>query len=458
MTPDTRTTAKEKIERLIEHQNYAGLTQELDLLHPADIAEVFRELNVEQRQACFAVLEPEKAGEVVEDLDFDLMVETMANLDNDKLVQILQLMPSDEAVDVLNEFPDERVYEIIRQIPDLKQASNLKELLTYPEDTAGGLMSSEFIKIYADMTAEDTLNYLRVKAEKETTSFYYLYVVDRHDHLVGVLGLRTLITAPSYMTVDQIMSPDVISVNHYDDQSVVADYIQKYQLLAIPVVDNTGRLKGIVTWDDAAEVLEEELTDEFYTSSGLSTDEFYTEELLAGKLMTAVKSRTPWLMITMLGSFVAVLVGNTFSSTLHAVPLLAIFIPLLGGLGGNVGTQSSALIVRGLATGHATLDKAFYHVYKQLWVGAIIGVIIGLLVGTLVGIWQGNPWFGLIIGGGLLGNITVAATLGTLVPFLFKRIDIDPAIASGPFITTAIDVTGLTIYFGLASFVLTHLF
>ncbi len=457
MTPETRISTKEKILRLIEQQNYAGLSLALQNLHPADIAEVFRELPQNAREASFDVLDPEEAGEVIQELDFDLMVELMAKLDAAKLVPILQLMPSDEAVDVLNELPDERVYEIIRKMPDLKQASNLKELMAYPEDTAGGLMSSEFVKVYADMTAEDTLNYLRIRAEQETTSFYYLYVVDRHDHLVGVLGLRTLITAPPYMTVDQIMNPAVDSVNHYDTRTVVAEHFQKYQRLAVPVVDNVGRLKGIITWDDAAEIMEEELTDEFYTSSGLSTEEFYTEELLAGRLSTAVKSRTPWLLVTMLGGIVAVLVGDMFSDTLHHVPILAIFMPLLGGLGGNVGTQSSALIVRGLATGHATLDKTFLHVIKQFRVGAIIGVIIGVLVGTLVGVWKGNPWFGLIIGGGLLGNITVAATLGTLVPFLFKRINIDPAIASGPFITTAIDVTGLTIYFGLATWALSHL-
>lgn len=457
MIPEVIASTREALEKLVATDNLSDLQHELDKMHPADIADIFRELSPKVRNACIKVIEPEKAGEVIQSLDFDVMVETMTHLNTDELVSILQLMPSDDAVDVLNEFPDERVYEIIRQMPDLKQASNLKELLSYPEDTAGGLMSSEFIRIYADMSAEDTLNYLRIKAEKETVNFYYLYVVDRHDHLVGVLGLRTLITAPPYMKVDQIMTTEVISVNHYDNQSVVADYIQKYQILAIPVVDNAGRLKGIITWDDAAQVVEEELTDEFYTSSGLSTEEFYTEELISGKLMTAVKSRTPWLMITMLGSFIAVIVGELYSDTIHTVPILAIFMPMLGGLGGNVGTQSSALIVRGLATGHTTLDKAFLHVFKQFRVGASIGIIIGLVVGTLVGIWKGNPWFGIIIGGGLLGNITVAATLGTLVPFIFKRINIDPAIASGPFITTAIDVTGLSIYFGLATIALQHL-
>ncbi len=457
MVSETRAVTPESLEELIVHQNFAGLSQVLEHLHPADLAELFRHLSADHRKACFSMLDPEKAGDVVQSLDFDLMVEVMAQLEPDQQVQILQLMPSDEAVDVLNELPDDRVYEIIRKIPDLKHATNLKELMAYPENTAGGLMSSEFIKIYADMTAEDTLKYLRIKAEQETTSFYYLYVVDRHDHLVGVLGLRTLITTPPYMTVDQMMTPDVIAMNHYDDQRQVAEAIQKYQLLSMPIVDNLRRLKGIVTWDDAADVLEEELTDEFYISSGLSSEEFYTEELIGGKLGTAVKSRAPWLFVTMLGSFVACLVGDSFHATIQAAPTIAIFIPLLGGLGGNVGTQSSALIVRGLATGHATLEKTFLHVFKQQRVGLLLGVMMGGLVGTVVGFWKGNPWFGFILGMGLLANMTVAATLGTLVPFFFKRLDIDPAIASGPFITTAIDVTGLTIYFGLATLAVSHL-
>jgi magnesium transporter len=189
----------------------------------------------------------------------------------------------------------------------------------------------------------------------------------------------------------------------------------------------------------------------------LSPEEFYAEELLAGKLSTAVKSRTPWLLVTMLGSFVAVLVGDSFSETIHMVPILAIFIPLLGGLGGNVGTQSSALMVRGLATGHVSLDRALFHVAKQCSVGLLIGLVVGVLVGSLVSIWKGNPWIGLVIGGGLWANITVAATMGTFVPLAFKRLNVDPAIASGPFITTAIDITGLSIYFGLATLSLQYL-
>lgn len=456
-TPTSLNETKETLLNHLQQKNYAALSRQLDALHSADIADLFRDLTIDQQLACFEQLDVERSGEVIKDLDWDVMENLLERLDNQKLVDILQLMPSDEAVDVLNSFPDDKVIELITLIPDLRHAKNLKELMTYPEDSAGGVMSSEFVQIYADMTAEETLKYLKIRAEQDNTSFYYLYVVDRDDKLLGVLGLRSLITAPPYIAVEQIMSTGVISANHFDDAEAVAERTQKYQLLAVPVVDNAGRLKGIITWDDAAKVLEEKLTEEYYTSSGLSSEDYEIGELVTGGLITAVKTRTPWLMFTLIGCFVTVLVGDSFSNTIHTVPILAIFIPLLGGLGGNVGTQSAALIVRGLATGHVNLDKALLHIQKQCLVGVLIGSLIGVVVGLMVFLWKGNPWFGAIIGVGLLANITVAATMGTLVPFLFKWMKVDPAIASSPFISTAIDITGLSIYFGLATLGLAHL-
>lgn len=448
---ETEVSLFEQVETLIEQQNYAGLAKVLSQTHPADIAQAFRPLSDEERLACLDVLADEIAADVIEQLDFDLMVDTMAMVDTEKVVQLMHFMPADEAVDVLNEFEDDKVVEIIRRIPDLRYAKHLKELMTYPEDSVGSIMSSELVKIYADMKVEETLNYLRVRAEQENTSFYYLYVVDRTDKLVGVIGLRNLMTSPPYIVVEDIMKRDVISVNHLDDKEDAAELTQKYQLLSLPVVDNAEKLKGIVTWDDAVEVLEEKLTDQFYTSSGLSTEAFETGELLSGDFLTAIKSRTPWLLFTLLGSFVTVWVGDIYTHTIQTLPILAIFIPLLGGMGGNVGTQSSALIVRGLATGHVSLEKALTYIWQQSVTGILIGVIIGLIVGAVVLLWKGNPWLGAVIGGSLLANITVAATIGTLIPLAFKRYDIDPAIASSPFISTAIDITGLTIYFSLAT-------
>jgi magnesium transporter len=450
---------REQILDLIARQNYAGLRESLYKLHPADIAELFRDLSLEAQVACFETLESTLGSYVLQSLDEHVLLPLTETLDADKLVPLLEKLPSDEAADILNHLEDHVVRDVISRMPDLKQAANLRELLSYPDSSAGGLMSSEFIKIYKDMTAEDTLSYIRVKAEKRTVNFYYLYVVDRQDHLVGVVGLRTIITSPPYMMIEHIMTPEVISVNHYDDEEAVATKVQKYQLLALPVVDNNGRLKGIVTWDDASYVINRELAEDYFISSGISTadDNAYEGALLAGNLLKAVRSRTPWLLVTMIGSLFAVGVGNTFHATIEAIPTLAIFMPLLGGLGGNVGTQSSAMIVRGLAIGQVDAKKPFLYILNQSLTGLLIGAIFGLTVGGLVYLWQANPWFGIIIGVGLFANITLGATLGTFVPILLKRLNMDPAIASGPFISTAIDITGLTIYFGFATLALQQL-
>lgn len=445
------------VSEYIKLQNYAGLRENLYKLHPADIAELFSNLNLEKQVICFRTLDSVLAAYVLQSLDEHVRLQLVETLTVDEIAPLLEKLPPDEAVDILNELEDTIVRDIIARIPDLKQAANLRDLLSYPEDTAGGLMTSDFIKIYQDMLIEDVLSYLRVKAEKRTTSFYYLYVVNTQDQLVGVVGLRTLITSPPYLRIEQVMNPEVISVNHYDHQEQVADQVHKYQVLALPVVDNNGKLKGIVTWDDAAHAMQEEITEDYYISSGLSTDAFFHEQLLSGNLVTAVRSRTPWLFVTMLGSICAVLIGNAFNATIYEVPILAIFMPLLGGLGGNVGTQSSAMVVRGLATGHVDANKAMGYILNQLLTGMIIGLLFGLLVGTMVYFWKHNPWFGIILACGLFANITIGATLGTVVPILLKRLNRDPAIASGPFISTAIDITGLTIYFGFATLALVQL-
>jgi magnesium transporter len=397
------------------------------------------------------------AALVLQGLDEHLRQPLVEALAVDELALVFQKLPSDEAVDILNELDDLLVKQLLEKIPDLRQASNLKDLMSYPENTAGGLMNSEFIKIYKEMTVEDALGFLRVKAERKSTNFYYLYVVDHQDYLVGVIGLRTLLTSPPYFIVEQIMATDVIALNHMEDQEGLAEKMTKYQLIALPVVDDTRKLKGIVTLDDASYAQKEELTEDYYISSGLSTEDFFHEELIGANFITAVRSRTPWLFVTLIGSLMAVSVGHFFENTIAHVPLIAIFLPLLGGLGGNVGTQSAAMVVRGLATGQLTLDETLTYLLNQLVTGLIIGAMFGTVVGSIVFIWHRNYWFGLTIMAGLFANMTIGATLGTLVPLAFKRFGLDPAIASGPFITTAVDITGLVIYFGFATLALSHL-
>ncbi|HPT42122.1 MAG TPA: magnesium transporter, partial [Candidatus Gastranaerophilaceae bacterium] len=223
------------------------------------------------------------------------------------------------------------------------------------------------------------------------------------------------------------------------------------QYNALPVVDLYNRLKGMITWDDAQDIVEEETTEEIYTSSGISTDVVDEDEILSGNLLKAIRARTPWLFITLIGEFIAVQVGNHYESTLHAVPIIAIFMPLLAGLGGNIGTQSITLMVRGLSTGQVTLSSAFKHIFRETFIGFLIGSVFGLLVMLVTWGWRDNIYLGLVVGLAMLINMTMATVIGTFTPFALKNMKIDPAVASGPMIATAIDVVGLIVYFTLVS-------
>jgi magnesium transporter len=318
-------------------------------------------------------------------------------------------------------------------------------------------MNSEVLTVDKDMTVEEALSYIRIKAETDKIDLYYLYVVDKFNHLLGVVSLRELITSHPSVKIEEIMITDIIRVTIDEEQEHVANTLHKYALLAVPVVDHYGRLKGIVTWDDARWVAEEETTEEIYASSGISTDIIDEDEILSGHIIKAIRARTPWLFITLLGEFVAVNVANYFDSTLHALPIIAIFMPLLAGLGGNIGTQSITLMVRGLSTGQVNLNSAFHHIFRELRVGLIIGVLFGVMVALFTWNWKNNFVFGSVVGLSMIANMTLATLLGTVTPFVLKKINVDPAVASGPVIATTIDVIGLAVYFSLVTVSLKYL-
>ena len=251
---------------------------------------------------------------------------------------------------------------------------------------------------------------------------------------------------------------DLVKLHVDDRQDYIADEFMKYQFNALPVVDLYNRLKGIVTWDDVQDIVEEETTDEIYTSSGIATDMVEDEDdIITGRLLHAVKARTPWLFITLIGEFVAVNVANHFDATLHAFPIIAIFMPLLAGLGGNIGTQSITLIVRGLSTGQISLKSALHHMMRETAIGLLIGILFGVLVSVVTWGWQHSIGLGVVVGLSMMINMMCATLIGTCTPFVLKKIKIDPAIASGPVIATTIDVVGLFVYFSLATLYLIHI-
>lgn len=440
----------ERIREIIDDENIQQLKEVLNDYHSADLADIFPELRAEERILCFNNIDEDKAANMLEYLSPQLQVEILGDIDKELASRIISKMPHDFAADILGDMEDVDSETYLKKLPD-KFSAQVRELLTYNEDTAGGIMTPVVITVNAGMTVEEVLSSIRVQAQEKNVELYYIYVVDAQNHLLGVVSLRRLLTSAVNEKVQDIMIRDIVRLHVDDYQDYIADIFMKYQYNALPVVDLYNRLKGMITWDDAQEIVEEETTEEIYTSSGISTDVVDEDEILSGNVFKAIRARTPWLFITLIGEFLAVQVGNHYEPTIHAVPIIAIFMPLLAGLGGNIGTQSITLMVRGFSTGQVTLSSAFKHILREMFVGLFIGTFFGLMVTLVTWGWRDNVYLGIVVGLAMLINMTMATILGTLTPFALKSLKIDPAIASGPVIATTIDVMGLAVYFTLVT-------
>lgn len=440
----------ERIREIIDDENIQQLKEELDSFHSADLADILPEMKSEERLLCFKNIDEEKAADMIEYLSPQLQVELLGDIDEELASRIISKLPHDSAADVLGDMEDIDSETYLDKLPD-KFSAEVRELLTYNEDTAGGIMTPVVMTVNVDMTVEEVLSSIRVQAQEDNMELYYVYVVDKQNHLLGVISLRKLLTSQVNQKVEDIMITDIVKLHVDDFQDYIADIFMKYQYNAMPVVDLYNRLKGMITWDDVQDIVEEETTEEIYTSSGISTDVVDEDEILSGNIFNAIRARTPWLFITLIGEFIAVHVGNHYAHTLDAVPIIAIFMPLLAGLGGNIGTQSITLMVRGLSTGQVTLSSAFHHIFREMLVGLFIGALFGIFVSLVTWGWRGNGYLGLVVGLSMLINMTMATIVGTFTPFALKSLKVDPAVASGPVIATTIDILGLTVYFTLVT-------
>ena len=445
----------ERLREIMDDETTEQLREELDSFHGADFADIFHELRPEERLECFKLLDIEKAADLMEYISPQMQVELLGDIDQELASKIITRLPHDAAADVLGDMEEDESENYLDKLPH-KFSEEVRELLTYNEDTAGGIMNPVVLTVNSDMSVMDVLNHIRIKAEKDNMELYYVYVVDKQNHLLGVVSLRKLLTSPINQKVEDIMISDIVKL-HVDDYSeFIIDEFMKYQYNALPVVDLYNRLKGMITWDDVHDLFEEETTEKIYASSGISTEIVDEDEILSGNIFNAIRARTPWLFITLLGEFVAVNVANHFDHTLSALPIVAIFMPLLAGLGGNIGTQSITLMVRGLSTGQVTLSSALHHIIREMFVGLIIGSIFGILVTLVTFGWQHNIELGIVVGVAMTINMTMATIIGTFTPFALKSMNVDPAVASGPVIATTIDVVGLAVYFSLVSTFLLH--
>lgn len=440
------------IKDLIHSLEVTKLKEMLEEMHFVDISDTLISLKNEKDQSyLLSLLDNKLAGTVLNEIDSELVVKLLENLPHHRISGILEKMPFGDVADFLGGLSEDEQDKFLKFLR-AHDAADVQELMDYEEDTAGRLMTTEYVAIPENITAAKAIEVLRDIAPDAET-IYYVYVINLKNELVGIISLRELIVSDPDNLILDIMRKKTISVNVHEDQEVVANLVSKYDILAIPVVDDFKSLVGIITVDDVIDVIHEEATEDIYRMAGTYSE----EEELYGKYSTAIKSRLPWLLVTMLGGLFSGQVLGSFSDQLSAVVALAFFIPLLTGMGGNVGTQSSTVTVRGIATGQINPGTVIKTIFRESMVGITLGLVLGSIVALVAYFWQGNMVLGLVVGLAMLGNMFTAATMGTLVPIVFKKVGVDPAVASAPFITTSIDIVGLIIYSSLATLLMSYM-
>ncbi len=428
----------------------------LAMFQPADIAEILEDMEAEVQKWVIALLDDERAADVVNELEPDVSRELLGLLSPERASRIFDEMSPDDVADLLGEFSDQDQDRYLGMM-ETEDRQDVRELMNYREDTAGGIMTVEYVAIREDITVEKAIEVLRETAP-EAETVYYVYVINLKNQLVGVISLRELIIAEPKSLIRDIMRRHVISVPVDMDQEEVAYMVTKYDFLAVPVVDHDRSLMGIITVDDIIDVIHEEAAEDIYLLAGApGEDEKEEEDEFLLRIKSSLQARLPWLFVTMLGGLVSGRVLSSFSEQISAVIALAFFVPLLTGMGGNVGTQSSTVTVRGIATGQIKEDRVLKVILRESLTGLFMGLVLGTIVGLIAAWWQSKPMLGLVVGLAMMGNMFTAATMGTLVPLFFRRVGIDPAVASAPFISTAIDITGLLIYSTLATLLIFYL-
>jgi len=437
--------------RRLNHRNATdNLLKLITKTHPADTAWVFRHLSEIERDEVFNIMAPtDQVGEFLSELDESVMVSLVKNLTPKFMADIISEMASDDAADIIEALPDEFAAEIRAQM-DQEDREEVDELLQYHSESAGGLMSPNFMYLDEELSVGEAIAKVQQRSEEKEMVFY-LYITFGDGKLAGVVSLRELLTNPPDRQLKNIMRENVLSVSIDTDQEEVAHVISQYNLLAVPVVDANYRLVGIVTVDDIIDVMREEATEAFLQMAGAGKD----REILLKSTSENVILRAPWLFASWIGGVMALFIIGSFEKELTQVLALASFIPIIMGMGGNIATQSSTIVVRGMATGRINMEDFRKIIFKEMRVGIILGILYGGFLGVLAYFGYAEPkLLGLVVGLSIFFSMAMAATIGTIIPLILKRFDVDAAIATGPFVTTAIDILGVLAYFMIAKFFL----
>ena len=436
--------------RLLRRNAHTNLVKLIRKTHPADLAVVFRYFNDEEQTQVFSIMvEDGQAVEFLVELDDTLIANLLENETPERIATIIQESSANDQSYILGTLEDEQAHSVIELLKTEEQ-EEIEELMGYPEDSAGAMMTTNVFTLYQNTTCRDALKSLQDQSEAEMV--FYLYITDDDDRLVGVASLRALATTPADTILKDIMVKRVHTVRPETDQEEVAQIVAQYNYLAVPVLDEDDQLLGIVTVDDVVDVIREEATEDFLQMAGAGKD----REILLKSSWENARARLPWLFASWIGGIFAASIIGTFEHMLESMIALAAFIPVIIGMGGNIGTQSSTIIVRGIATGRIEIGSELKVMWKEVRVGIILGALYGLLLGAFAKFRfiDADPMLGIVVGLSIGCSMLLAVAVGTFVPMFLRKVDIDPAIASGPFVTTSIDILGVLFYFVIAEYFL----
>ena len=440
------TLLRDTFGRLLRRHAQTNLIKLINKTHPADLAIVFRYFNDDEQVQVFDLMkENDHTLEFLVELD-DTIIEKLLNVKNpERIVELIQNASTNDQSYILGTLERLQAKSVIDLLKKEEQ-EEIEEIMGYPPDSAGTMMATDVFTLYQDTTCGEALRTLQDQRDAEMV--FYLYITNEDNSLVGVASLRALATTPSNTLLKDIMVKRVHSVRPETDQEDVAQIVAQYNFLAVPVVDSDERLLGIVTVDDVVDVIREEATEDFLQMAGVGKD----REILLKSSWENAKVRLPWLFASWIGGVVAATVIGSYEHMLESIIALAAFIPVIIGMGGNVGTQSSTIIVRGMATGRIEIGNELMILVKELKVGLILGVLYGVLLGLFAHLrFIGtDPMLGLVVGLSIACSMLIAVTVGSFTPLILRKLDIDPAIATGPFVTTSIDILGVLFYFAIA--------
>ncbi|WP_430814303.1 magnesium transporter [Carboxylicivirga sp. RSCT41] len=438
----------ENLQELIEAKNETAISELMEELHPADIAEIYEELSIDEAKFIYFLMDDDTAADVLTELEEDDRKKFLDSLPSDVIAKrFIDNMDSDDAADILGELDDERQQEVLSHIEDVSTAGDIADLLAYDEDTAGGLMAKELIKVKENWGVPTCLRSMRRQAE-EIDEVYYVYVVDSDGILKGTLSLKRMLLSATDVLVKEIYNSDIISVKVDVPAEDVSNIMDKYDLVALPVVDSVGRLVGRITIDDVVDVIREEAEKDYQLASGITEDVEASDSV-----WQHTRARIPWLLIGMVGGILASWVAFGHLDLIDKFPMVSFFMPLIAAMGGNVGMQSSAIVVQSLASGSVDLETNWLKLLKELGLAMLNASILSVLIFAYSYIFVGELALTITLGISMFSVVFFASLFGTFVPLLLNKIKIDPAVATGPFITTMNDIIGMFLYLSIGNVV-----